>query len=269
MNIYGDYHVHTPFCPHGSNDALSQYIEQAIAKGLTEISFTEHAPLPKNFTDPAPKRDSSMSWQDLEAYIDVIETVKTQYKTDIRINLGFELDYIEGFEQEVTAFLNQYGPFIDDAILSVHMLKTPDQQYVCLDYSRDEFQHIIHIFGSLKSVYEKYYQTVKQSIVADLGPYKPTRIGHLTLVHKFQQSFPMKDNFEAVTGRLLDLIKQEQLALDLNTAGLYKEDCQEIYPAPAIVHQAIAKGIELKPGSDSHQAETIARGFDQLKQLFA
>ncbi|WP_066193588.1 histidinol-phosphatase HisJ [Gracilibacillus timonensis] len=260
----GDYHVHTAYCPHGSDDQLSQYIEQAISKGLAELSFTEHAPLPKNFVDPSPEKDSSMKWEDLEAYIQSVQTAKQQYQSDIQINLGFELDYIEGFERETTDFLAQYGKYMDDGILSVHMLKKETNHYVCLDYSRDEFQRIIQLFGDVETVYQKYYQTVASAIAADLGPYKPKRLGHLTLIHKFQHAFPVNMQEQAVITSLLDTIKLAGLSLDLNTAGLYKDDCMEIYPAPAIVEQAIQKGIPLQPGSDSHQASTIARGFEQL-----
>ena len=198
----------------------------------------------------------------------LVKDAQQQYRADIRIHLGFELDYIEGFEAATTHFLNEYGPVIDDAILSVHMLKTTDQQYVCLDYSRDEFQRIIQLFGSVQTVYEHYFQTVKRSILADLGPYKPTRIGHLTLVHKFQKSFPLDMiSHQSLLNELLELLKEKDYSLDLNTAGLYKSDCQEIYPSPAIAKQALEMGIELKPGSDSHEAATIARGFEQLKTL--
>ena len=39
-----DAHIHTPFCPHGSKDALKQYVEKALERGFDSITFTEHAP---------------------------------------------------------------------------------------------------------------------------------------------------------------------------------------------------------------------------------
>ncbi|WP_347862569.1 PHP domain-containing protein [Salimicrobium sp. PL1-032A] len=51
-----DGHVHTPFCPHGSEDALKTYVEKAISLGYTSVTFTEHAPLPPGFQDPAPAK---------------------------------------------------------------------------------------------------------------------------------------------------------------------------------------------------------------------
>ncbi|SHN17625.1 histidinol-phosphatase HisJ [Gracilibacillus kekensis] len=268
MTIKGDYHIHTPFCPHGSNDAIFMYIEQAIKKGLTELSFTEHAPLPKSFTDPTPENDSAMALEDLAAYVQSIKTAKEKYQSNIKINLGFEVDYIEGYEKETTSFLNEYGNVIDDAILSVHMLQSPDDGYVCIDFSSDEFARIIQQFGSVEAVYDQYYKTLEKAVLSDLGPFKPKRIGHLTLIQKYQKKYAVDQSYQATIDHLLNLIRQEQLELDINTAGLYKEDCQMLYPTEEIIEQAIAKGIVLKPGSDSHESKTIARGFDLIARFF-
>lgn len=268
MKISGDYHVHTAFCPHGSSDILDSYIEQAIQRGLNEISFTEHAPLPESFQDPTPLQDSAMRWEDLHEYISVIKQAKERYKRQIKINLGFEVDYIEGFEKETTDFLNEYGPFIDDGILSVHMLKTPSEDdFVCIDYSSDEFARIIQLFGSVEAVYDRYYRTVEKAIRADLGTFKPKRIGHLTLIRKFQKKYTVDQSYEAMITYLLDLIVKYHHELDINTAGLFKEHCGTIYPPEQVIYQAIEKGITLKPGSDSHQANHIGRGFEHLSDL--
>ena len=39
MNIERDGHVHSPYCPHGSNDSFEKYITEAITKGIKEITF--------------------------------------------------------------------------------------------------------------------------------------------------------------------------------------------------------------------------------------
>ena len=67
-----DGHIHTPFCPHGTKDALEAYVEKALSLGFQEISFTEHAPLPEGFIDPTPEQDSSMDIEQLEDYFDKI-----------------------------------------------------------------------------------------------------------------------------------------------------------------------------------------------------
>ncbi|WP_017472085.1 histidinol-phosphatase HisJ [Amphibacillus jilinensis] len=266
MIAYGDFHVHTPYCPHGSNDQWEHYILNAIKLGLSEISFTEHAPLPMSFHDPVPNQDSAMAWSDLDMYLKKGEQLKLQYKDDIKINIGFEVDYIDGYQVDIQSFLDQYGSQIDDSILSVHMLRTKDNNYVCLDYSATEFGKIIRQFQSIEKVYQHYYQTIISSIEADLGVYKPQRIGHLTLIEKFIGQYPISFSNQ-VLDETLDKIKEKKYSLDLNTAGLYKPDCLSIYPKLEVAHKAKAMGIRLLPGSDSHESTTIGRGFDQISEL--
>ena len=75
-----DGHIHSPYCPHGSSDSFEQL------------------PLPKNFNDPSPENDSAMSEEHLIAYFNELKKVKEKYKHSVKINIGVEVDYIEGYE---------------------------------------------------------------------------------------------------------------------------------------------------------------------------
>lgn len=61
-----------------------------------------------------------MNPHDLMPYFEELQHLQKQYAQDIRIRIGLEVDYIQGFEQETRQFLDTYGHFLDDAILSVH-----------------------------------------------------------------------------------------------------------------------------------------------------
>lgn len=261
-----DKHIHTPFCPHGSTDALEGYIEKAIAAGFQEISFTEHAPLPEAFIDPTPLQDSGMDLTLLEAYFTSIAKVKHQYAKDISILCGLEVDFIEGFEQQTSDFLTQYGPELDDAILSVHFLREQDN-YVCIDYSPEVFIDFAKQLGSTASVYERYYATVEKSILADLGPYKPKRIGHPTLVHKFQLAHNETINDTAMIQHILQTMHKHHYELDVNSAGLVKEFCLEPYPPYAMITYAKSLGIPLVYGSDAHTIKGLHQQYDAIKEL--
>lgn len=258
-----DGHIHTPFCPHGTKDSFEAYIEKALELGFTEITFTEHAPLPVGFVDPTPKQDSSMKLEEIDNYFEQIEDVKKFYHDNIKINCGFEVDYIEGYEKEITDFLNRYGERMDDAILSVHFLKY-GSTYDCLDYSPDYFAEMIEKYGSLELIYVNYYRTVLKSIEANLGTYKPQRIGHMTLVKKFQRKFPHDVLYEKEITEILSAIKKQGYELDYNGAGVAKPLCKEPYPSEWIAKKALALNIPLIYGSDAHQAKELMQGFEQL-----
>ena len=263
MPILGDYHIHTPFCPHGTTDTLAAYAEQAIQLGLKEISFTEHAPLPEGFTDPTPDKDSGMRRNQVDAYIKAVQRVKAMYKTDLKIQVGFEVDYIEGFEQATTDFLNTYGDVIEDAILSVHMLKDDEGAFHCLDFSQAAFGDLVTALGSVENVYRTYFHTVEKSVRSDLGRFKPMRIGHMTLVEKFKRiySYTYSKSMNNQVDQLLNLMKEKGYQLDVNTAGLFKPDCQTVYPNPEVLRRAKEKLVPLKLGSDAHQATDVGRAF--------
>mgnify|MGYP001368913145 CR=1 FL=1 len=254
-----DGHIHTPYCPHGTNDSFDSYIETALSLGFEKITFTEHAPLPDGFLDTTPEKDSGMVPDRIDDYIEEVAKLKKKYKGIIDIRIGLEVDYIEGYEQKTKQFLDQYGPLLDDSILSVHFLKKENNWY-CIDYSPELFGEIAATFGSVEKIYECYYSTVLKSINADLGQHRPTRIGHITLVRKFQKKFPCRKSFDHMIEAILSAVKQNGFSLDYNGAGVNKPYCLEPYPPNEIALKAANMGIPLIYGSDAHKAKDLGQG---------
>ncbi|MFC7320305.1 histidinol-phosphatase HisJ [Halobacillus campisalis] len=259
-----DGHIHTPYCPHGSNASIESYIEQAIKLGYSSMCFTEHAPLPLNFEDPVPDRDSAMSMNNIESYIEEINQLKRTYESDIKINLGLEVDYIKGFEQETAGFLDEYGPYLDDSILSVHFLEIKNKWY-CIDFSKEMYKSAKQAALTNESLYKIYFQVLEDSALKDLGPYKPNRIGHMSLIKKFQKIYAPPANWTDMAESFLDIVKRQGLSLDYNGAGLVKEYCKESYPPAAIAALASKKGIPLIYGSDAHHPQGLKQGYSQLE----
>lgn len=255
-----DGHIHTPYCPHGTKDPLENYIIKAISLGFQEISFTEHAPLPEQFNEPTPLKDSAMTFDMVDAYFKEVNLLKEKYKNSILINAGLEVDFIEGFEQETKAFLDEYGKLIDDSILSVHFLKH-NGTYDCLDYSPDVFGDMINRYGSIGAVYAKYYETVKLSISSDLGSYKPKRIGHINLVEKFKKKHHADKDYKEDILAILTAIKDNGYELDYNGAGTSKPLCREPYPPLWAAKAAYDMGVKLVYGSDAHQVKDLGQGL--------
>lgn len=259
-----DGHIHTPYCPHGTMDSFHLYIEKAIQHDFHEITFTEHAPLPANFIDPTPNQDSGMNITKLESYLSELDDLKKQYKKDIIISCGLEIDFISGYEQETMSFLNTYGKYLDDSILSVHFLKFQND-YTCIDFSKSTYLSFIQQVGNPIAVYKLYYKTLMNSITSNLGIYKPKRIGHITLVHKFQHALNEKvDDHEEIVSILKEM-KYQQLELDVNSAGLSKPYCLESYPPTVYINMAKQLGIPIVFGSDAHQVNDLHQFYHELQ----
>lgn len=262
-----DGHIHSPYCPHGTKDSFEEYIEKAIESKFTEITFTEHAPLPTNFVDPTPDQDSGMEPKHLTAYIETLQQLKRQYEQHIKINVGLEVDYIIGYETETRALLDIVGPLLDDAILSVHFLKHHDT-YTCIDFSEDVYLDFAKQIGGIDALYNLYYDTVLKSIDANLGHFKPKRIGHPTLIHKFQLAHGENLDDNSRITEILMKMKEKGFELDVNSAGLSKDFCKEPYPPIHMIEYARSISLPLVFGSDAHNVKDLHQHYETIFKTY-
>ena len=235
---------------------MEGYVEEAIRLGREEISFTEHFPLPKGITDPVFEKDCALEEQVIPDYFKAVEEVQQKYKGKIKINKGFEVDYIEGREEEIWKLLNQYGPQMEDSILSVHFVYY-EGSYYAIDYEAD-VERLLQQLPSIEAMYDLYFKTLIKSIEADLGPYKPKRIGHPSLVRVFQERWPANYEDNGLYERLAEKIKQGGYEIDFNVAGLRKALCKETYPSGKLLEIMRRYDVPYVCGSDSHEISQLA-----------
>ena len=88
MNPIADYHMHTPLCGHAVGEP-AVYAQHAIAVGLQEIGFSDHAPLVSH-DDPT----ITMNMQQLPGYLKMIEAVRDQFSKKLHVKIALEADYI-------------------------------------------------------------------------------------------------------------------------------------------------------------------------------
>ncbi|MBC1501738.1 histidinol-phosphatase HisJ [Listeria weihenstephanensis] len=267
-----DGHTHTEFCPHGSGDSMEVMVEKAISLGFTDYSITEHPPMPAAFEQEIAnnKKDiatAAIGWDQLDAYFKKAHEVKHTYRDKIRIHVGLEVDFLPGFEQDTRALLREYGSQMDDGVLSLHFMPGIGG-WRFIDFSAEDFEAgILRHYGSFEAVQKAYYGLIQESLFADLGQAKPTRLGHISLCQKFQRFFAdeytgLKSATRQQVSELLRDVRAREYQLDWNTAGLYKEFCRETYPSLDVVAEAQMLGIELVYGSDAHSLADVGRGYD-------
>ena len=272
-----DGHTHTQFCPHGSGQDAELMIQRAIKLGFKKYCITEHAPLPPDFEDDYAGTkegltEASMASSDLEKYFQEMTRLQKKYQSEIKITIGFEVDYLPGFEDWTKGFLDEYGPRTQENILSVHFMRGTDQKLWCVDFGVDDFQQgFKSLLERPQDVFTRYFQTVRNSVQADLGTYRPIRIGHMSLVRKYQDYFHLPSHYDEKNLLLIDEIlqdvKQQNRQLDLNLAGLYKPFCNDFYPGQSILTRAQKLDIPLIYGSDAHDVLSVGRGYHLAKVL--
>lgn len=250
--MFIDYHTHHERCGHATG-TLRQYIEQAIKIGLDQIGLSDHMPvihLPKEKILPG----LGMELAELENYVDEAVALKKEYKNDIDIKVGLEADYIKGYEEEIEKLLNSY-PF-DYILGSVHFLGEWDLS--------DSRQMEGWRKRPLDDIFTDYYLAIQGA--AKSGLYDI--IGHFDVIKKFGH-VPTKD-MRAIIEETLQIIKKQDIAIEINTSGLYKI-VKEVYPAPKIIEKAVNIEIPFTLGSDAHKPEHVHVGIEEgrkyLKQF--
>ena len=266
INTSKDGHMHSEFCPHGTNDKMELYIKEGISKGLYEMSFTEHMPMIDGFyKDKEFLKECAPDIKNIEKYFKEVVRLKEKYKNDIKINIGLEVDYIEDYEKSTEELLRKYIGLMDDGILSVHFLKYNDKYYP-IDII-ENFEELLRECGSLEKIYNLYFETVIKSMKSGIGKGTLKRIGHPTLIRIFNKKYPIKyENIKLIT-EMVDTMKEEGYQCDINTAGLRKEFCGEIYPYIEVLKLIIDNKIECVLGSDSHESKDVGFGIDYINNL--
>ncbi|AKP35735.1 histidinol-phosphatase HisJ [Leuconostoc mesenteroides] len=274
--IKKDGHTHTQFSHHGSTEQLDMYIERAIDLGFTEYVVTEHAPLPQQFLEefvgPDDARDNSaMAIDELTFYKSEVERVKEKFKDKINIKSGFEVDYLKVYETDIRSFLQRESNWIDEIVLSVHFLPNNEGNVAPIDYESDTLSaYFSDECRNPQILFKRYYDAVIQSVNFDTGLKVPVRIGHITLIRKYQKLLHLPKFDESIKQQiteLLAIIKQKNYQLDFNAAGFSKPYNGESYPTFDIAEQAKKIGIGLVYGSDAHEVNALGLYYDEMKEL--
>ena len=83
--------MHTPLCHHAEGEP-TEYAAQAARIGLTEIGFTEHAPMPGDDFD-----NWRMLERDLNLYIEKIDQAATENPA-VTVRKSLEIDFVPCYE---------------------------------------------------------------------------------------------------------------------------------------------------------------------------
>jgi histidinol-phosphatase (PHP family) len=250
--ILTDYHSHTPRCGHAQG-AMEEYVERALALGLSEFGFSDHSP----WMIQHPGMWVAMKWAELPQYVRDVQALQARYgragDQPFRVRLGLEVDFVPG-RLEIAREALAPHPW-DYLIGSVHHLglwglPNPPEAAQFDDYR-------------IEDVCEGYFMLVRQMIEARLIDI----IAHLDLPKKFSRR-PDGGMLRWVEP-LIPLMKTNEITVEINTSGL-DHPCGEIYPAWGLIEALAAGGVGLTLCSDAHKPQDVGRYFPQaIERLHA
>lgn len=113
------FHVHTYRCHHAENIPDESYIKKAVALGVSDIWFTDHAPFPG---DPFSSR---MAYAELEEYFRTLRKLKQQYSS-LKIHIGLEIEYFPHFDKMGYYRYLRSLPDLEMLLLGQHMAEISD-----------------------------------------------------------------------------------------------------------------------------------------------
>jgi histidinol-phosphatase (PHP family) len=237
--MFVDFHSHTYLCGHASGTP-DEYIQSAIRNGIKIYGFSDHAPLPEHLRDQV-----TMSPDQTEMYISMIDQKKQEYKDRISIRIGFEVDFPiwDSFDKK---YFND--PRLDYLIGSCHLLgEWP------VDHSAVMDQYEIR---GVDNVYAEYFENLLGCASSGLF----NIIGHFDLPKKF--GYRPKRDFSAKIREIARAAKSTNTAVELNSSGLRKL-VKEIYPSESIVKILFEENTAVTLGSDSHLPGDVGADFDK------
>jgi len=235
-----NYHTHTIRCGHAQGEDR-EYVEAAIKAGIQTLGFADHAYF-------FPAQDLSWTQEQTERLFDYGESIRAlakEYEKDIRILLGFELEYHPDIHETKMQFLKQIRP--DYFILGQHDL-TPHGQYL-LNVSEP----------NLLSAYVT--QVITGLATGDF----------LYLAHPDLPGFTVgKERAEFEYRRLCEYAKKKDIPLEFNLLGFATNRC---YPSREFFQIAKEVGNKVVLGVDAHTPQTFSdnqtekRALDMIQEL--
>ena len=235
-----DYHTHTPLCHHAEGTP-GEYVEAALAAGLTEYGVSCHAPVL-----PEPFDEWRMLSTDLPAYFEWVNSARNHAANRIPVRLGLECDWLpgcQGWIEELTGKAEW-----DYLIGSVHYLGNWNFDSPHLLDSWSE----IGVAEAWARYWEQYCAMARSGLFDFLA--------HPDLIKKFAHR--PEGDLRRFYDPAIEAIAESGCAIELNTAGWHKP-CTEQYPASDFLTLACRADIPLLINSDAHAPGEVGRDFDR------
>ncbi|WP_040949219.1 histidinol-phosphatase HisJ [Gorillibacterium massiliense] len=264
-NFKWDGHTHSSFCRHGSSAAMEEYVEQALRLGFERYTISEHPPLPAGWVDNEPlMRELAMEDHELAEYFLAVEQAKAKYAGKLEVTVGLEMDYLHGRTDYSDEIVRRFGSRIEDAVVSVHFLPGFGGMR-CLDFTPADFRDgLLSVYGAMEKVVDAYYDHVELAIRWAAGLSMRKRLGHVNLIEKFRDALPPLDEAQMNDRlhRLIPLLKECGVGIDVNTAGMRVATCGKPYVPKWFLARCQEEGIPCVFGSDSHKPEDVGKGWN-------
>lgn len=234
-----NYHTHTIRCNHAKGSE-KEYVESAIKAGMKELGFADHTPWPyPKYVSP-----TRMRVEELENYVNTVLSLKEEYKDEIKILLGLEVEYFPKYINFLHEIKNKY-PF-DYFILGNHF------------YETDEYDRFASYYGNncdQDEMMDRYCETTIEAMKTGLFCY----VAHPDLFMRGRKVFDEKA--VEVTRKICEAALKYNIPLEYNLEGALGNEKKLIveYPHPAFWQIVAQYKPRVVIGFDAHHNLSLER----------
>jgi len=238
--LFSDYHTH----PQGhrvqryTQTLLQPWADSARSLGLTDIAFTDHD-----------RYHAGIDFDEIDCL--------RERNPDLRIRAGIELDNDPIHSAAGRNWIEKHWDKLDFVLGSIHFLDRPDQMFDSVPDGATQFEG-----RNVDAMYANYFSRVREIAATGLIDC----LAHLDLI-KIHGHRPSAE-IGGLVNETLDLIRAQNLAIELSTAG-WRKPVNESYPGNRIIELAIEKGIPFTTASDAHSHAQLGDKFATLAQRMA
>lgn len=239
-----NYHTHTARCNHADGEDR-EYVEAAIQAGIKELGFSDHAP----YLFPNTDYYSSfrMKKEELFDYAESIRALQKEYAKDIRILLGFELEYYPKFHEGEMQFLSQVNP--DYIIMGQH-------------FCGNEINSTYAPYTDNETTFRAYINQIIEGL-------KTGDFAYLAHPDLAGYRYP-KAVYEEMYKELCEAAKTLDIPLEINLLGLrtnrhYPD--RRLFEIAAQVGNKIVLGVDAHAPNQFHHTVSVKTAMDWVKSL--
>lgn len=266
IELNTNYHTHSLYCD--GKEPLSAFVTAAEKLHYTQLGFSSHAPVPF-------ENDFGIKEEEIDTYCQEIDEL--QQHTPVTLLKSLECDFIPGQSKSFDAFREEHH--LDYIIGGVHLVLPPHGEGLWfIDGSKREIydEGLDRLFGhNIRQAVTCFWEQTFEMIETEHFEI----IAHFDKIKMHNQHRFFEDNepwFQVLADKALQLIKQHDLIIEVNTRGLYKKRCDAFYPSTTLLQKARKLDIPVIISSDAHKSEDLGQfcpeardelmrcGFDHL-----
>lgn len=238
---------------------MVRFVDKAAELHFDHLGFSSHAPI--GF-----RNKFSIQEEQIPQYLAEIEMYKPKYQ-NLTLYSALECDFVPGLSIDFEKFTDKYD--FDYLIGGVHLVgdsSMPELWFIDGGDPKVYDYGLMNYFGgnvhkAVTTFWEQTFEmieTQKFEIIAHFDKIK---------MHNHDRYFREDEKwYRDLAVHAVDLIKEKNLIVEINSRGLYRGRCDSFYPADFLLREVAKRDIPCIISSDAHKSEELPLFYDEARQ---